>query len=135
VPSYVDSFSIDIDNDKYFILVQEYIKGKNLKYLVQNGKYFSIEEVKNILRSILEILDYIHNLQPPIIHRDINPNNIIIGDDGKVYLVDFGDAGDIKKDTIFASNAFFLFLFFCLFLLLVLVYFYYYHFGLCLVSL
>jgi len=90
VPSYVDSFSIDIDNDRYFILVQEYIKGKNLKYLVQNGKHFSIEEVKNILRSILEILDYIHNLQPPIIHRDINPNNIIIGDDSKVYLVDFG---------------------------------------------
>ncbi|HOJ50370.1 MAG TPA: serine/threonine-protein kinase [Spirochaetota bacterium] len=106
IPAYIDDFSFIKNNDQYFVLVQKYIKGKSLKQLIEDGKRFSIQEVENILKSLLEVLVYLHNLQPPIIHRDIKPNNIIIGEDGKPYLVDFGSVGSLVKDTVAASNTF-----------------------------
>jgi hypothetical protein len=39
---------------------------------------------------VLKILQYLHGLKPPVLHRDIKPNNLILGRDKRVYLVDFG---------------------------------------------
>jgi serine/threonine protein kinase len=39
---------------------------------------------------VLKILQYLHGLKPPVLHRDIKPNNLILGQDKRVYLVDFG---------------------------------------------
>ena len=106
IPDYIDSFKIEDEKEILYVLVQEFIDGKNIQDLIKNGKHFSEEEIISILLNILLILDYIHNIQPPIIHRDINPKNIIIGESGKIYLVDFGAVGDIAQSTIFGSNTF-----------------------------
>ncbi len=103
IPDYFDYFELDLTDEKYFILVQEYVKGKNLYFQVQEGKKFSIDEIFKIFKDLLEILNYIHNLQPPIIHRDINPKNITLDNQGKTYLVDFGAVGEIITTTIAAS--------------------------------
>jgi eukaryotic-like serine/threonine-protein kinase len=47
-------------------------------------------EVEQVATRILEILVYLHGQNPPVIHRDIKPNNLIWGEDNQVYLVDFG---------------------------------------------
>jgi serine/threonine protein kinase len=59
--------------------VQEYIPGDSLKDLLVQGKKFSEAEVKQIATEILEILVYLHELNPAVLHRDIKPSNIIYG--------------------------------------------------------
>ena len=103
IPDYVDNFEIDKEKDKYFILVQEYVNGQTLYQAIKEGQRFSLDKTLKIFKALLEILNYIHNLQPPVIHRDINPKNIILDTKGKVYLVDFGAVGQIVNETLAGS--------------------------------
>jgi serine/threonine-protein kinase len=74
--------------DQFFYLVQEYIEGKTLEEeLGEKGK-FSETEILEILRSILPVLQFVHD--QGIIHRDIKPSNIMRHRNGKFYLLDFG---------------------------------------------
>ncbi len=78
-----------------FYLVQEYIEGQTLNALLQVQGVMSEAIVKDILISILPVLDYVH--RKGIVHRDIKPDNIIIRkSDGKPVLIDFGAV----KETI-----------------------------------
>ncbi len=93
IPKYQDYFSID-DRTLWFGLVQEYIPGLSLKQLLVNGTRFSEAKVKKIAEEILQILIYLHGLNPPLLHRDIKPSNLILGEDQHIYLVDFGAVQD-----------------------------------------
>lgn len=78
-----------------FYLVQEWIFGQTLSNLVQSKGYESESKVREILLSLLSVLDYVHS--KGIIHRDIKPDNIILRAlDGKPVLIDFGAV----KETI-----------------------------------
>jgi len=92
ISRYIDSFTLE--EGLIFGLVQAYIPGKSLKQLLQEGKHFSLEEIKTIARSLLEILIYLHELSPLVLHRDIKPSNLIFGDDRQLYLIDFGAVQD-----------------------------------------
>jgi hypothetical protein len=78
----------------WFALVQDYIPGKSLQQLLDQGQHFSQEQVRSIATQVLEILIYLHGLNPPVLHRDIKPSNLIWGEDEQVYLVDFGAVAD-----------------------------------------
>ncbi|MBE9170984.1 protein kinase [Pleurocapsales cyanobacterium LEGE 06147] len=93
IPKYRDYFSID-DRTLWFGLVQEYIPGSSLKEILEGGKRFTEVEVRQIATQLLQILLYLHGLHPPLLHRDIKPNNLIWGKDEQVYLVDFGAVQD-----------------------------------------
>ncbi len=105
IPNYHDYFEAEIADENLFVLVQEHVKGKNLYEQVNGGKTFSLEEIRDIILSLLKTLSYIHNLQPPILHRDVNPKNVIIDDRGQVYLVDFGATGHVVDSTIAAAKS------------------------------
>ncbi len=97
IPKYRDYFSLDkhIGAGLYwFGLVYQYIPGASVQQLLNRGKRFSQTEVQKIATEVLEILIYLHGLNPPVLHRDIKPSNLILGDDGQVYLVDFGAVQD-----------------------------------------
>jgi serine/threonine protein kinase len=93
IPRYRAYFDLDKNAGNglpWFVLVQDYIPGASLQELIEKGKRFTEEEVCAIARQVLEILIYLHELSPPVLHRDIKPSNLILAEDKKVYLVDFG---------------------------------------------
>ena len=100
IPKYLNYFTLDTTGDRAFFLVQELIRGKSLATLVDEGWRFQEEDAKNIAKQILEILTYLHSFQPPVIHRDIKPHNIIRNDAGEIYLVDLGAVQDAYRNTV-----------------------------------
>ena len=100
IPEYLDYFALDTEKDRQFLLVQELIPGKSLGDLVEQGWYFQEQEVKDIAQQVLEILTYLHSFQPPVIHRDIKPHNIIRTEAGEIYLVDLGAVQDAYRNTL-----------------------------------
>ncbi len=100
IPKYVDYFQVDTECDRYFYIVQELAKGQSLADRIAAGERFSEVETRRIAIEILQVLQYLHSLNPPIIHRDIKPQNIIRGDDGHIFLVDFGAVQSVYRNTI-----------------------------------
>ncbi|MGB3639517.1 MAG: serine/threonine-protein kinase, partial [Rivularia sp. (in: cyanobacteria)] len=100
IPQYIDYFQLETDNDNSFYIAQQLAPGKSLSELVENGYYFDESEIRYIAIQILDILIYLHSFSPPVIHRDIKPQNIIRGDNGKIFLVDFGAVADTYHNTV-----------------------------------
>ncbi|MGB3760552.1 MAG: serine/threonine-protein kinase [Rivularia sp. (in: cyanobacteria)] len=93
IPDYLDYFTI-VDDNSFFALVEENIPGDSLKQLIERKQRFTEKELQHIAVDILEILCYLHTLNPLVIHRDIKPSNLILGEDKRVYLIDFGAVQD-----------------------------------------
>lgn len=93
IPKYRDYFHID-DRSLWFGLVQDYIPGASLKEQLIQGKRFREEQIRKIAGEVLNILEFLHQLHPPVLHRDIKPSNLIWGEDDQIYLVDFGAVQD-----------------------------------------
>lgn len=89
IPRYLDYFQLN-EPIKGSVLVQEYIEGQSFKDLILQEKRFTESQIKEIAKNILDILVYLHELNPPVLHRDIKPSNLIWGEDGHIYLIDFG---------------------------------------------
>jgi len=108
IPDYIEYFSVESENDVQFFLVQEYIEGTSLQQMIDEGWRGSEAEILDIFRQLVSILEYLHNLRPPVIHRDITPKNIILSpitdsakrSPFKVSLVDFGAVQDHIRTTL-----------------------------------
>ncbi|MBZ0187284.1 MAG: protein kinase [Candidatus Obscuribacterales bacterium] len=78
------------DHRSYLVL--EHIDGKSLKQIVEESGPLKEEEVTGLARQMCTILDYLHGLSPPVVHRDFTPDNLILRQDGTLKLVDFNVA-------------------------------------------
>lgn len=85
-----------INKDKFLIVFEEYIPGKNIEEELNDGKIFTEKEVINIAASTCLTLSEL-NKKINIVHRDIKPSNIIFNDNG-VYLLDFNAAKFVEED-------------------------------------
>lgn len=85
------------DHDVYYI-VMEYIKGKTLKDLIKEKRKLSVEETIDYSIQIAEALEHAHKNH--IVHRDIKPHNIMITEDGRVKVTDFGIARAATFSTV-----------------------------------
>ncbi|NER45926.1 MAG: protein kinase [Symploca sp. SIO1A3] len=82
-----------------FYLVQEWIEGQTLTQKVEKGGGLDEKEVRELLISLLPIVDYTHSYH--IIHRDIKPDNVIIRKkDGLPVLIDFGAVKEAVKTVV-----------------------------------
>ena len=92
------------------IVIEEYIEGKTVFELLENAP-LTQEEAVNIAKNICTILDRLHTLNVPIIHRDVKPSNIIINDKNEVFLLDVNAAKwfDLDKtdDTVYIGTPYF----------------------------
>ncbi len=90
IPALLDYFKVGTD----LYLVEEYIPGKTLAQIVKKQRLFTQIEVATFLIKMLHLLEYIHSHR--LIHRDIKPQNIILcQSDRRFVLVDFGAVKDL----------------------------------------
>ncbi|MCU0654441.1 MAG: protein kinase [Polyangiaceae bacterium] len=106
IPAYVDFFAHDgeraiepsqatqAQGAVSWFLVQQFVQGPSLQQVMQGQQRMGSGQLETLLRSLLATLDYLHSLHPPVVHRDINPKNIVLAPDGRPFLVDFGAIQD-----------------------------------------
>ncbi len=103
VPDITDYFS---ENGGWF-LVMEFVQGEDLASLLEKrGAPFRFEEVSPWIYQLLDALEFLHGLVPPIIHRDIKPQNLKLNDRDKIKLLDFGIARSSEKSSPMSQSTF-----------------------------
>jgi serine/threonine protein kinase, bacterial len=92
IPQYYDFFVAT--GRKY--LAMELIHGQDLDlYIIEHGTV-TLKQAINWMIQLCEILGYIHQQQPPLIHRDVKPANILVrAIDKRIFLLDFGAVKEI----------------------------------------
>ncbi|RKD34367.1 Stk1 family PASTA domain-containing Ser/Thr kinase [Thermohalobacter berrensis] len=96
-PNIVNIYDVGVEDNIHYI-VMEYVKGKTLKQLIREKGKLSYEETLDIATQITEAINHAHKNH--IVHRDIKPHNILITDDGRVKVTDFGIARAATSTTV-----------------------------------
>ena len=78
------------ENEDLAYIVMELVHGRSLYDHLQNKAKFELSEVGEIIRQLLDGLGYAH--AQGVVHRDIKPSNLLINDDGRIKISDFGIA-------------------------------------------
>lgn len=80
--------------------VMEYIEGNDLKYYLEHQYQFSEKLLCHWMSQLSEVLEYLHTRKPPIFHSDIKPENLMITEDQRIFLIDFNISidGENSKD-------------------------------------
>jgi serine/threonine-protein kinase len=84
-------------------VVMEFVEGQTLKDKVAFGGPLSADASHKIIESILDAVEVVH--KAGMLHRDIKPDNLIIGNDGRVVLIDFGSARNYSDERTIAQTA------------------------------
>ena len=82
-------FVAEYRNEYMRCVLREYVEGETLEELAKHTQ-FSEEDVIRTGIQLCDELKILHSLTPPVIHRDIKPQNVIIRPDGYAVLIDFG---------------------------------------------
>jgi tRNA A-37 threonylcarbamoyl transferase component Bud32 len=86
-------FDYFVENNHNYIAL-EYVDGKDLrKYISEKGPQNELTVLRWAIE-ISEILSYLHSLEPPVVHRDLTPDNLLLEADGSITLIDFGAANE-----------------------------------------
>jgi eukaryotic-like serine/threonine-protein kinase len=97
IPRFIESFEDDSGGGARLALAMELVPGVDLESAVEGGRRFSEAEVASILAGLSDILAYLGSRMPPVAHWDVSPRNVLIGPDGRVFLVDFSGAREALR--------------------------------------
>jgi predicted Ser/Thr protein kinase len=81
-------------------LVMEFIRGQDLLKILEtnDNKPFPMNQVIDWAKSICDVLTHMHTQAPPLVHRDLKPDNIMLLEDRKtIKMIDFGTARDLGR--------------------------------------
>jgi serine/threonine protein kinase len=74
------------------LLVIEFARGRDLRDIVERDGVRSESAALELARQIVDVMNFLHGQSPPILHRDLTPDNLVIDDDRNLRLIDFGAA-------------------------------------------
>ena len=101
-PNIVEMYDVGEDDGKYFI-VMEYVDGKTLKGLIKKRGPLNLSESIDIMLQLTSGIACAHDSY--IIHRDIKPQNVMILEDGRVKITDFGIAMALNNNELTQTNS------------------------------
>lgn len=98
LPQIADFFPPDPDGYSY--LVMEYIEGITLQqYMAEQPSPVPGGRIISYARQLLDVLEYLHSHQPPIIYRDLKPSNIMLTGEHELKVIDFGIARKVRSGS------------------------------------
>lgn len=103
VPKIYETRTIEYEGTETLYIIEQKVKGTELRKVLESGKRFSLEEAVTFLEQGLEFIACIEN--KGIVHRDIKPENIIRADDGRIFFLDFGIARILGADSLTRTGA------------------------------
>ena len=86
-----------LKDDKYIYYLMDYLKGRELFYVIREIGILSKFQTQFYIGSIMLAIQYLHERK--ILFRDIKPENIIVLENGYIKLIDFGTAKEIKDNA------------------------------------
>ena len=101
-PNIVEMYDVGEDDGNYFI-VMEYVNGKTLKSLIKRRGALSLSETIDIMLQLTSGIAVAHDSY--IIHRDLKPQNVMILEDGRVKITDFGIAVALNSMELTQTNS------------------------------
>ena len=101
-PNIVEVYDVGEEDGQHYI-VMEYIEGKTLKQLLKKRDSLTLTEVIDIMTQLTDGIAHAH--ESYIIHRDIKPQNIMIQDDGRIKITDFGIAMALNATQLTQTNS------------------------------
>lgn len=90
-------------NEYVLYIIEEYIEGISLRDWLNSGNRFNLSMAYGVLSTLIDI--EVELEIRGILHRDINPNNIILANSGETYLIDFGLAKDLNGTSLTVTAA------------------------------
>ena len=103
VPKIYETGTIEYEGTETLYIIEQKVKGTELRKVLESGKRFSLEEAVTFLEQGLEFIACIEN--KGMVHRDIKPENIIRADDGRIFFLDFGIARILGADSLTRTGA------------------------------
>jgi len=97
IPSYIEHFITPQGRGRVLCIVTHFIPGITLSEELKVHRYSQLE-VLDVMEELLDALCYLHDRSPPVIHRDIKPDNVVRRTDGHLVLIDFGSVQDVLAD-------------------------------------
>ncbi|WP_088228485.1 Stk1 family PASTA domain-containing Ser/Thr kinase [Desulfosporosinus sp. FKB] len=96
-PNIVSVYDVGKEGDTEYI-VMEYVEGRNLKEIIRDYAPLTTDQAINLARQISSAVQNAH--EHHIIHRDIKPHNILVTEDGRAKVTDFGIARAVSSATV-----------------------------------
>lgn len=93
-PDIANVYDYFVENDRDYLLF-EFIRGNTLRQLLAQNGPLEEEDALKLALFTTGIVKYLHQLDPPVIHRDITPSNLVRKEDGTIALIDFGAANEL----------------------------------------
>ncbi len=100
-PGIVTVFDVGHTNEETPFIVMEYVQGRTLQEILKSEN-LETDEVERLSVEILEALAFAHS--KGIVHRDIKPANVLVTEDGRIKIMDFGIAHVVGSDLTQAGE-------------------------------
>jgi hypothetical protein len=97
-PQIVKMIDLFVEDQRAYLVLQ-HIEGDSLRRLVDERGPFSEDQVISLGIQMCDILTHLHKQQPPVLHRDFTPENLIMGVDGYLKLIDFNVAQQMHSNA------------------------------------